>query len=50
MTNHEEQRDDTPPADPGDDRLDMEHPQPDDPQSESEPSPHAGEAGEEREA
>jgi hypothetical protein len=50
MTDHADYRDDAPPVDRGDDRLDMEHPQPDDPQSDNEPSPHEGEAGQESDA
>ena len=47
MTDHANERDDAPPADAGDERLDMEHEQPDQPGAENEPSPHEGEEGQE---
>ena len=47
MTDQEEYRDDAPPTDSSDERLEMEHPQPEEPGLENEPSPHQGEEGQE---
>lgn len=47
MTDHADHRDDAPPTDSDDDRLDMEHEQPEQPGLENEPSPHQGEEGQE---
>jgi hypothetical protein len=43
----EEYRDDAPPTDSGDERLDMEHQQPEEPGADNEPSSHDGEEGQE---